>query len=58
MSPVWSPALAAGLSRMTSETRTPRLSLAPNDRASSGVSGWIETPSQPRVTLPLASSSP
>ena len=57
MSPGCSPALAAGLSPTTSEMSTPLLSFALNDLASSGVSGWIETPSQPRVTFPFAISS-
>ena len=37
--------------------RTPLASFEPNERASSGVSGWIETPSQPRVTRPFSRSS-
>src|SRR2546422_30918 len=53
MSPGLRPALAAGLSGMTSEMSTPLVSLALNERASSCVRGWIETPSQPRVTRPL-----
>ncbi len=57
MSPDCRPALAAGLSAMTSERRMPLLSFAPNDFASSGVRGWMDTPSQPRVTRPLAWSS-
>ena len=40
-----------------SEISTPLSSFAPNDFASSGVSGWMDTPSHPRVTLPLATSS-
>ena len=57
MSPEAMPALAAGLSWTTSEMSTPLGSLSPKLLASSGVSGWIDTPSQPRVTLPLAASS-
>ena len=57
MSPAAIPARSAGLSCTTSEIRTPLASLRPKPLASSGVSGWMETPSQPRVTLPLACSS-
>ena len=57
MSPGLRPALPAGLSGMTSEMSTPLVSLEPNERASSEVSGWIDTPSQPRVTRPLLASS-
>ena len=57
MSPDFNPLLLAGLSGMTSEMSTPFVSLAPNDLASSGVRGWIDTPSHPRVTFPLATSS-
>jgi hypothetical protein len=57
MSPAWMPAFSAGPSEMTSEMRTPFASLRPKPFASSGVRGWIDTPSQPRVTLPLATSS-
>ena len=53
MSPDLRPALAAGLSGTTSEISTPFVSLALNERASSWVRGWIDTPSQPRVTRPL-----
>ena len=57
MSPEVRPALSAGLSLTTSATSTPLGSLSPKLLASSGVRGWMETPSQPRVILPLAASS-
>ena len=56
-SPATRPALSAGLSLTTSEMSTPLGSLSPKLLASSGVSGWIDTPSQPRVILPRATSS-
>ena len=56
-SPEAMPAAAAGLCCITSEMRTPFGSLSPKLLASSGVRGWMDTPSQPRVTLPLAASS-
>ena len=56
-SPDTMPALSAGLSLTTSAMRTPLGSLSPKLLASSGVSGWIDTPSQPRVILPRATSS-
>ncbi len=53
MSPASMPALAAGPSGITRATSAPRGCGMPKDSASSRVTSWISTPSQPRVTLPL-----
>ncbi len=57
MSPETIPAFAAGPSCAMSEIRTPFGSFSPKPFASSGLSAWMDTPSHPRVILPLAASS-
>ena len=57
-SPGLKPARAAGESSLTDATRAPCVPVIPNDLASSSVRGWIDTPSHPRVTLPVARSWP
>ena len=55
-SPALTPALAAGLPACGSDTRAPPACLRPSASATSAVTGWICTPSQPRVTWPLSLS--
>src|SRR5262252_5371744 len=50
------PALAAGLSFCGSDTSAPVACFRPRLSAMSGVTVWICTPIQPRVTLPLSRS--
>src|SRR5215470_13753676 len=50
------PALEAGLSDCGSDTRAPWAFLSPRLSAISEVTGWIWTPIQPRVTVPLSLS--
>ena len=56
MSPVLRPARSAGEPSVTEDTSTPVVSVRPKLFASSGVTGWMPTPSQPRVTLPESAS--
>ena len=56
MSPARMPAFSAGLSGNTSATSAPFSAESPNDWARSAVTGWTETPSHPRVTLPFSRS--
>ena len=53
-SPILMPALSAGEFAVTSATSAPCDSLRPALSAISSVTGWICTPSQPRVTEPLS----
>src|SRR5439155_196332 len=46
------PALAAGPPDVTSATSAPSAPCRPNERARSGVTAWIATPTQPRTTAP------
>ncbi len=55
-SPTWSPAFAAGLVGATSDTNPPCARSIPSASASGGVIGWTWTPSQPRITRPVARS--
>ena len=55
-SPAMMPALAAGPFSCGSETSAPCGALRPRLSAISAVTGWICTPIQPRVTLPLSLS--
>ncbi|KJU82530.1 hypothetical protein MBAV_005276 [Candidatus Magnetobacterium bavaricum] len=52
-SPRFMPALSAGPPSTTSAIRTPVFSVIPKDLDSSGVKGWMFTPSQPRTILPF-----
>ena len=54
VSPCFTPAASAGESSVTSATMAPLASLRPRLSAMSSVTGWIWTPSQPRVTLPFS----
>ena len=55
-SPGRRPATSAGPPFITSATRTPSRSRTPKLEASSSVTSWMATPSQPRTTRPLAIS--
>src|SRR5262245_43817759 len=55
-SPATMPALAAGLSACGSAMSAPSSFLRPRLSAMSAVTGWICTPSHPRVTAPLSLS--
>ena len=55
-SPCLMPAASAGPSLTTSATSAPFGSESPSDSAMSGVTFWIITPSQPRVTCPFSLS--
>ena len=55
-SPRCRPALSAGLPGVTCATSAPSFTSSLNAFASSGVISWIDTPSQPRVTLPFSLS--
>src|SRR6059058_389019 len=48
------PALAAGPPDVTSATSAPSAPCRPNERARSGVTAWIATPTQPRTTAPCS----
>ena len=51
------PACMAGVPSWVSATMAPSSSAMPSDSAISWVTGWIETPSQPRSTLPSSRRS-
>jgi hypothetical protein len=55
-SPARMPALAAGPLSCGSETIAPSGAFSPRLSASSAVTGWICTPIQPRLTLPVSLS--
>ena len=55
-SPESMPALAAGLPACGSATSAPSLAFMPRPSAISAVTGWICTPIQPRLTMPLSLS--